>query len=333
MLLGTYNNIYVARFVPAPRAPAAVDKGFLVGRQVVMHDVAHLGYVQPACGEVCGHEHVAAAAAELVERALAPVLLHAAVISLGGKLFSDQVLADTLHALAIAHEHHCRFAAQGREQPGKGFEFVLLRRGYGLYFQPFLPRFCLTEKIYSAHAGAVCHGAAAYELRNALHVGGGGEHQPLQGGQSGHGSLHLVEKTKFEALVELVHHERGDSSSRKVFLVQMVVEPAGRGEYHVRLHGREPAVLLHSRAAAVEAERAHAALHARQHVVALQRQFARGHNHNGLQRFAIFVNVAAERQQVCQSFARPRGREQHVASRFVKRVARLLLHRAQRGNA
>ena len=58
MLLGTYNNIYVARFVPAPRAPAAVDKGFLVGRQVVMHDVAHLWYVQPACGEVCGHEHV-----------------------------------------------------------------------------------------------------------------------------------------------------------------------------------------------------------------------------------------------------------------------------------
>jgi len=70
-VLGNHEGERVASGFRATRPPDAVDVILRMLRHVVIDHVAHVGDVQPARGDVRGHEHLETAIAEAAQRVFA----------------------------------------------------------------------------------------------------------------------------------------------------------------------------------------------------------------------------------------------------------------------
>ena len=116
--------------IPTRGATGAMREVVGVERKMIMDNGTHLGDVQSASGQIGGYEYVATAGAKLIQRALAVVLLHTAVVDLCDETLLTQVATDALRTLAMGYEDDGGCTFDITKQARQGIEFILIGRGH-----------------------------------------------------------------------------------------------------------------------------------------------------------------------------------------------------------
>ena len=205
----------------------------------------------------------------------------------------------------MVEKHDAAVVALFEEQQREGGELVFLGTVYAEDGDA-VGYLLVVGQIVDARGAAKIH-----EVGNAVGIGGREQHAPGVGGQLAHEGRHLVVEAHFEALVELVDHDKPHLRGLDVAFVEMVVEPAGGPEDHLRAHLPHRAVLVHRRTAAIAGHGTQSAAHAGEHRGTLQSQFAARQHHHGLHGIERGVEQFHHRQEVGQRLARAGGRKHH----------------------
>ena len=308
--------------LPARRASVAVDEGLLARRQVVVDYVLQPRYVKPAGSQVGRHQHGATAVSELVERAFAVGLLHAAVVGLGRKLQAAQVGQHAVGALAVVDEHQRRTVAQPAEQAIEGLQLVFLGRQHAVEAQA-------VGGLVGCQEVQPGDFAQPREAGYLFGIGGRQQHALAQPWQAAYEGGHFVVEAQLQTLVELVNHQRGHRACVEVLLVQVVVQSARRAHDDGGMQLLHGAVLVHGGAAAVAAHGLESGAHGLEHGFGLQGQFARGHHYQCLYAFLSVGQRLCQGQQVGQCLARAGGRQQHQVVVFAVGLGSGYLHGVQ----
>ena len=199
----------------------------LLGK-VQIHHIVHVGHIDAAGEHVGGHQDVAAAGRECLERALALVLTAVGMDGLAFEARSAQLAHAVVHAMAGAREHDDAGAALFFQQRDK--EVVLLALGHahdvlvyrvgGFALMGDFHEDGVVQKVLHVALDAVVD-RGAEEKRLALF------------GALDHNALHVGQKAHVEHAVGFVEHERFDLAQVGGILLDQVDQTTGRGDEDV----------------------------------------------------------------------------------------------------
>ena len=136
----------------------------------------------------------------------------------------------------------------------------------------------------------------------------------------------LLAESKFQTLVKFIHYQCAQGRRFHIPLLQMVEQAARRSHHHLRLQATKRAVFLHSGTPAIACGGTAVGTEPLQGLTYLNGQFARRHNHQGLQIVVGSIELLHHRQQIGQRLACACGAEQDGTWITSINTQHLLLH-------